>query len=189
MSHTFQVMGMSVTEGASPLGLEALRSCRSHPEGLWRQNQYLRGESEREFYAADSDPVMPQNFASILEGILGLENYTRPMPAEYPCSGPYCPQGIQVGYSLSGLYGNGYDGTGQKVAIVDLPGDPNIQNTINVYSNQYGLPLTTLDIRYPDGYALRPMITVGRLRRRWMLRRCMPSLRGPGSFSYMTMSV
>ena len=56
-----------------------------------------------------------------------------------------------MGYSLSSLYGNGYDGTGQKVAIVDVPGDPNIQTTINTYSAQYGLSQTTLDIRYPDG--------------------------------------
>ena len=104
------------------------------------------------FYAADSDPVMPQNFASILAGILGLENYTRPMPAEYPVSGPYCPQGIQVGYSLSSLYGNGYDRTRTESGHRRCPGDPNIQTAVNAYSTQYGLPLATLDIRYPDGY-------------------------------------
>jgi subtilase family serine protease len=144
-------MGMSVTSGASPLVLEISAPVRSVEKAFGVRMNVFAKNPKFGFYAADSDPIMPQNFASIVGGILGLENYTRPMPLEYPCSGPYCPQGIQVGYSLSSLYGNGYDGTGQEVAIVDAPGDPNIQTTINTYSTQYGLPSTTLDIRYPDG--------------------------------------
>ena len=144
-------MGMSVAHGASPLVLEVSASVGTVEKSFGvRMNLYEKNSKFR-FYAADSDPIMPQNFASIVGGIVGLENYTQPRPAEYPCSGPYCPQGIQVGYALSSLHGNGYEGTGQRVAIVDVPGDPNVQTTINTYSSQYGLAQTTLDIRYPDG--------------------------------------
>ena len=43
------------------------------------------------------------------------------------------------------------DGSGQNVAIVDCPGDPNPQSAIDTYDAQYGLPPTTLKIFYPDG--------------------------------------
>ena len=76
------------------------------------------------FYATDSDPSLPVNFAELTMGILGLDNYTTVKPAESPCSGPFCPQGILVGYSISSLLTGGKDGTGQKVAIVDVPGTP-----------------------------------------------------------------
>ena len=81
-------MGMMVTDGASPLTLEISAPVRIVEKALGvRMNVYAKNPNSG-FYAADSDPVMPQNFASILAGILGLENYTRPMPVEYPCSGP-----------------------------------------------------------------------------------------------------
>ena len=144
-------MGLDVVEGASPLVLKLSGPVKTIEKAFGVRINVYAEEANMGFYAVDSDPMMPQNFASVVNGIMGLDNSTRPIHAEYPCSGPYCPQGIQVGYSLSSLYGNGYDGTGQKVAIIDVPGDPNIQTTINTYSAQYGLPSTTLDIRYPDG--------------------------------------
>jgi hypothetical protein len=151
MSHLSR-MGLEVTEGASPLVLKLSGPVKTIEKAFGVRINIYTEKANVGFYAADSDPMMPQNFASIVNGILGLDNSTRPIRAEHPCSGPYCPQGIQVGYSLSSLLGDGYDGTGQKVAIVDVPGDANIQSTINAYSAMYGLPSTTLDIRYPDGF-------------------------------------
>jgi len=150
MSHLSR-MGLKVTEGASPLVLRLSGPVKAIEKAFGVTMNLYAEEANAGFYAADSDPMMPQNFASIVNGIMGLDNSTRPMRANHPCSGPYCPQGIQVGYSLSSLLGNGNDGTGQKVAIVDVPGDSNIQTTINTYSTMYGLPSTTLDIRYPHG--------------------------------------
>ncbi len=150
MSHLSR-MGLDVTEGASPLVLKLSGTVKAIEKAFGVTMNLYAEKANAGFYATDSDPMMPQNFASMVNGIMGLDNSTRPIPAEHPCSGPYCPQGIQVGYSLSSLFGNGYDGTGQKVAIVDVPGDSNITSTINTYSTMYGLPSTTLDIRYPDG--------------------------------------
>jgi kumamolisin len=144
--------GFNVTSGPSPIVLNVAGSVSviQHVFGL-KLGIYQKNTNSL-FYAADSDPTMPQNLAAIVNGITGLDNYTTIRPADQSvCSGPYCPQGIQVGYSLSGLFASGYDGTGQKVAIVDAPGDPSIQNALNTYSTQYGLPQITLDIHYPDG--------------------------------------
>ena len=146
--------GFKVTNGASPLVIYMTTTVAT-AEKTFGVNINLYGNSNSTFYAPDSDPKVPQNFASMISRISGLDNYSAVRPSETPCglsdSYPDCPQGIQVGYSLSSLYASGYDGTGQKVAIVDAPGDPDMQTAINTFDSQYGLSATTLDIRYPDG--------------------------------------
>jgi subtilase family serine protease len=114
-------MGLKVTEGPSPLVLKFSGHVKTIEKAFGvRVNVYAEKANES-FYSADADPTMPQNFVPVVGGIQGLNNYTHSIPAQQSCYGPYCPQGIQLGYSLSSLYGNGYDGTGQKVAIVDVP--------------------------------------------------------------------
>lgn len=146
----FTHKGFNVTFGASPLVLKMSASVKD-VEATFGVKINLYSIANSSFYGVDVDLSLPQNFVSMVSGIMGLDNYTVARPAESPCSGPYCPQGIQVGYSLSSLYTSGYDGTGQKVAIVDVPGDPNMQTALNTFSSQYGLAATTIDIRYPDG--------------------------------------
>jgi len=52
----------------------------------------------------------------------------------------YEPPSIQTAYNLTGLYNEGYDGTGQTIAIVDWCGSFTIQDDANGFSSQYGLP-------------------------------------------------
>jgi kumamolisin len=157
--------GFDVRFGPSPLVLKASASVTTVESTLGvRVRLYSR------FYSADSDPTLPANLADLVTGVFGLDNITRVrhvgspnrqhvgvggtgLSAESgsPCSGPYCPQGLQVGYSFTGLYANGFDGTGQKVAVVAEPGDPLIQISIDTFSSQYGLPPTTIALMYPDG--------------------------------------
>ena len=142
--------GLSVTDGASPLVLNIKGTAQAIMSAFAvRLSAYSYGNST--FFATASDPQMPSNLAPLINGILGLENYTRAMPAESPCTGPYCPQGVQIGYSISPLISNGDIGSGQSVAVVDMPGDPNSQAAINKFDSKYGLPATNLDIIYPDG--------------------------------------
>ena len=142
--------GFTVTDGESPLVLRISANVRTVEATFGvNVNQYAVGNFS--FYGVDSDPSLPQNFASMVDGIIGLTNYTAIAPAESPCSGPYCPQGIQAGYSFTSLYSSGNNGGGEKVAIVDVPGDPNIQTALNTFDSQYGLASTTLSIVYPDG--------------------------------------
>ena len=55
----------------------------------------------------------------------------------------YTPPPIQTAYNLTGLYNEGYDGTGQTIAIVDWCGSFTIQDDANAFSAQFGLPPLT----------------------------------------------
>jgi len=136
--------GFNVTSGPSPLVLNVAGSVSVIQRVFGLRMGIYQRNSNSSFYAADSDPTMPQNLAALVNGITGLENYTSIKPSESPCSGPYCPQGIQVGYSLQSLYNGNNNGAGQTVAIVDTPGDPNPccgpSSALHVYDLQYGIP-------------------------------------------------
>lgn len=151
--------GFNVTNGASPIVLQLTgkvstinRAFGTHLE-LYQQGSSL-------FYSPASDPNMPQSLGVLVNGITGLDNFTVIRPAEAPC-GPqstspyavwqYCPSALQVGYGFNNLNGN--NGAGQTVAVVEIPGDPNIQTAINTYTavSYYGLPSITLNVQYPYG--------------------------------------
>jgi subtilase family serine protease len=55
----------------------------------------------------------------------------------------YTPPMIQTAYNLTGLYAEGFDGTGQTIGILIWCGSLTIQNDANVFSAQFGLPPLT----------------------------------------------
>jgi subtilase family serine protease len=55
----------------------------------------------------------------------------------------YTPPPIQAAYNLNGLYEEGYDGTGQTIAIIDWCGSLTIQADANAFSAMFGLPALT----------------------------------------------
>jgi subtilase family serine protease len=55
----------------------------------------------------------------------------------------YTPSEIQTAYNLTSLYNEGYDGTGQTIAIVDWCGSFSIQSDANKFSTKFGLPKLT----------------------------------------------
>src|SRR3984893_13061281 len=55
----------------------------------------------------------------------------------------YTPPSIQTAYNLTGLYNEGYDGTGQTIAIVDWCGSASIRSDANRFSTKFGLPKLT----------------------------------------------
>ncbi len=55
----------------------------------------------------------------------------------------YTPPAIQSAYNLTGLYNEGYTGSGQTIAIVDWCGSSTIQADANTFSAQFGLPPLT----------------------------------------------
>jgi hypothetical protein len=143
--------GFQVANGSSPLTLQMTASVAVAEAVLGIKVDVFSENGQTRFYAPATNPSFPEDLTGLIDGIQGLDNYTSAIPAESPCSGPYCPQGIQVGYSLSSLYASGDNGAGVTVAIADEPGDPNMQSAINTYDSQYGLPSTTLTILFPDG--------------------------------------
>jgi hypothetical protein len=152
----FTNKGFVVKQGASPLVMELSSSAKNVRQVLGAPIALFNDGNET-FYASDADPVLPANLASLVQAILGLDNATRirtssaPASVNHPCVGPYCPQGLQIGYSFSSLYTSGYDGTGQKVAVVIGQDDSDPQSAMNTFSSEFGLSQTTLTILYPHG--------------------------------------
>jgi subtilase family serine protease len=72
---------------------------------------------------------------------LNLQSLTSPGCA-------YTPPEIQTAYNLSGLYTEGYDGTGQTIGIIDWCGSSTIQNDAAAFSAYFGLPAPNLTITY-----------------------------------------
>jgi hypothetical protein len=145
--------GFRVSDGASPLVI-GLKGTAETVESTFGVRLGLFEQDSTRFYATESDPRLPQNFAAMTEGITGLDNYTVAKPAETPCGyggAPDCPQGTQVGYNMNSLYSGGYNGSGVTVAVNMGYGDPNPQNAIDTFDSQYGLPNVTLRILFPEG--------------------------------------
>jgi subtilase family serine protease len=55
----------------------------------------------------------------------------------------YTPPPIQTAYNLTGLYAEGFDGTGQTIGIIDWCGSLTIQSDANAFSAAFGLPALT----------------------------------------------
>jgi subtilase family serine protease len=70
--------------------------------------------------------------------------------SEAASAGPagYTPAQIRHAYAFDQIANNG---AGQKIAIVDAYGSPTIQNDLNTFCKYFGLPLTTVQIYYPNG--------------------------------------
>ncbi len=60
----------------------------------------------------------------------------------------YSPAEIRSAYGVSQLSNTG---AGETVAIVDAYGSPSIQNDLNTFDQQFGLPSANLTIAYPNG--------------------------------------
>jgi subtilase family serine protease len=60
-----------------------------------------------------------------------------------PAGCGYTPAEIQTAYNLTGLYKEGFDGTGQTIVIIDWCGSPTIRQDANAFSARFGLPQLT----------------------------------------------
>jgi subtilase family serine protease len=67
----------------------------------------------------------------------------------------YTPGPLQTAYNLTGLYTEGFDGTGQTIVILDWCGSPTIQSDANAFSAKFGLPLLT-----SSNFSIIPVPTV-----------------------------
>lgn len=52
----------------------------------------------------------------------------------------YTPPEIWTAYNLTGLYREGFDGTGQTIVIIDWCGSPTVEEDANTFSARFGLP-------------------------------------------------
>lgn len=87
-----------------------------------------------------------ETFSNNNDGSLPIGTYSgNKLNEQSPTSGgcAFTPPMIAAAYHLNGLYANGFDGTGQTIAIVDWCGSFTIQDDANAFSAQFGLPQLT----------------------------------------------
>jgi len=131
-------------------------------------NNYLT-HSGRLFYAPGRDPSVPANLAPFIQSIIGLDDarqFTHPPvlsnthvtasvagPHNVSClaaqPGPtysyYLPGQLATAYNLTSLYGAGFHGEGQTVALLEL--DDYNASDISAYTSCYGgasVPITRI---------------------------------------------
>jgi subtilase family serine protease len=90
--------------------------------------------TETQSFSTNGDGQLP--LATYSGAKLNLQTETSP-----GCG--YTPAAIQTAYHLTGLYKEGYDGTGQTIAIIDWCGSSTIQSDANAFAAQFGLPPLT----------------------------------------------
>jgi subtilase family serine protease len=90
--------------------------------------------TETESFSTNADGELP--IGTYSGNKLNLQSATSP-----GCG--YTPPSIQTAYNLTGLYNEGYDGTGQTIAILDWCGSLTIQSDANAFSTKFGLPQLT----------------------------------------------
>lgn len=120
-----------------PASLAALKSV----------NAKLAAQSSAAFYSPNCfDGVVTQKFSTNGDGELPIGTYKGNHINLQSITSPGCaytPGPIQTAYKLSGLYAEGYTGTGQTIVILDWCGSTTIKNDANVFSKKFGLPLLT----------------------------------------------
>ena len=89
---------------------------------------------ETETFSTNGDGEYP--IATYSGNHLNLQTLTSPGVA-------YTPPEIQTAYNLTGVYAEGFDGTGQTIGIIDWYGSPTIQDDANAFSAYFGLPALT----------------------------------------------
>jgi kumamolisin len=125
-------------------------------------HEYMSPEGQK-FYAPNNNPQVPFEIASVMKGIVGLDNHSKWKPYRkrkemasassvgsraFP-SGPgggFAPKDIVKAYNLSGVSANG---SNQVIALFELAGYQ--ASDINAYTAYFGLPAPKLTNVIVDG--------------------------------------
>lgn len=103
--------------------------------------------SSSSFYSNDCfDNVVTRSFSTNGNGSLPTATYTGNhlnLQTLTSAGCGYTPPMIQAAYGLTGLYAEGYNGTGQTIGIIDWCGSLTIQSDANAFSKKFGLPALT----------------------------------------------
>src|SRR5580693_9537736 len=103
--------------------------------------------SDSDFYSQQCfTGTETESFSTNGDGELPIGTYSGNKLNMPSATGPGCgytPPSIQTAYNLTGLYNEGYDGTGQTIAIVDWCGSASIRSDANKFSTKFGLPQLT----------------------------------------------
>lgn len=159
-------LGLTVTERHSNrMLLNTIGSAKAIEVGFNLGLHQYEFETGRQFFAPDNNPEVPESIASILAGVVGLDNlavwhsyhhkkiesdesYNAKGALTYP-SGPggsFAPNDLRIAYNLTGVPGKG---TGQSIALFELASYQ--ASDINKYTSYFGLPPAKLTDILVDG--------------------------------------
>ena len=116
-----------------PLGLHPVATGQN-PDGALYSSQC--------FYQPETVYLNNPTVAAGYHGLGYGANITNTTPGTLPTCG-YSPQDVHRLYGLDTVYGKGYTGKGQTVAIVDAFGSPTITADLTTFSSVYNLPAPT----------------------------------------------
>jgi len=101
--------------------------------------------TDSSFYTSNCfDGVVSQQFSTNNDGQLPIGTYTGNhlnLQTVTSAGCGYTPRPIQTAYNLTGLYAEGFTGSGQTIVILDWCGSSTIQADANAFSARFGLPL------------------------------------------------
>src|SRR5947209_7077287 len=61
----------------------------------------------------------------------------------------YTPHSLRVAYGVESLFQQGFSGKGQTVVVIDSFGSPTLQQDVDVFDRQFGLPPITIQVIAP----------------------------------------
>ena len=67
----------------------------------------------------------------------------------YRAANCYTPHSLRVAYGIDSLFQQGFSGKGQSVVIIDAFGSPTLQQDVDVFDQQFGLPPITIQVKSP----------------------------------------
>ena len=123
------VQRQTTPPGAAP----AISANAVHPDSSFFSSNCFDGV-EKESFSTNNDGSLP--IGTFRGNHLNLQTLSSPGCA-------YTPPAIQTAYNLTGLYAEGFDGSGQTIAIIDWCGSSTITDDANAFSAQFGLPALT----------------------------------------------
>jgi subtilase family serine protease len=127
------LMTRSTTPPGLPAGAGNVKAASAAtPDGFYTNNCF--DGVEKDVFSTNSNGSFP--IGTYVGNHLNIQSLT-----SAGCG--YTPPMIQTAYNLSGLYAEGFDGTGQTIGIIDWCGSLTIENDANVFSAMFGLPALT----------------------------------------------
>lgn len=145
-------MGLSVTEQHSNRLLLTATGQTKTLESAFKLNlHHYQLPNGRKFYAPNNEPLIPSSVASVIQGVIGLDNHAVWKPhhrfkqtpsgasgeiqAHSASPEGFSPQDIVNAYNLTSVDA---DGSGQIIALFQL--GSYLQSDIDYYSKTFGLP-------------------------------------------------
>jgi hypothetical protein len=147
-----KAQGFSVNEIARTRRWVAFSGQARQVESAFQTTMHMYTVEGKSFYANATDPVIPAAFADVVSGFRSLHNFPlnpRPRVRHVDATSPdftssvtgnhyLVPADFATIYDLGSLYAAGFDGTGQKIAVM---GQTNVQvSDVSAFRAASGLP-------------------------------------------------